>query len=115
MAITEAYTLNAVTVGATELSVVSGTTTLSNDTTDGYFFLLVDAANMAKADEFVIRVYEKVLTGSTKDVIHQQTLLGVQSHLIPTPGFPLMHGWDMTIQKIAGTDRAFTASIRKAG
>ena len=113
MAFTEYKTLSAVTVGATELSVVSGTTTLATDTTDGVFQLWLDASNMAKGDEFSVRLYEKVLSGSTKTTFSRWTLLGVQDEIFVTPTFVLMNGWDMTIQKIAGTDRAFSASVRQ--
>jgi len=114
MAISEPYELDGVTVGATELSIVSGTTTLQTITDDGVYQLWVDPGNMAKADEFTIRIYEKVeATGGTKKVCAQWSLLGVQSQVFVTPTLILLHGWDMTIQKIAGTDRAFDASIRK--
>jgi hypothetical protein len=116
MAITEPYELDGVTVGTTELSVVSGTTTLSTITTAGVYQLWVDPGNMAKADEFRIRAYEKVeATGGTKKVFAQWSLLGVQSEVFVTPTFILMNGWDFTITKVAGTDRAFDASIRKVG
>lgn len=114
MPITEPYELDGVTVGATELSIVSGTTTLQTITDDGVYQLWVDPGNVAKGDEFMIRGYEKVeATGGTKKVFYQQPILGAQSQNIVTPTFILMHGWDFTIQKIAGTDRAFDASIRK--
>lgn len=114
MAISEPYELDGVTVGATELSIVSGTTSLQTITDDGVYQLWIDAGNMAKADEYRIKLYEKVeATGGTKKVFAQWTLLGVQAEVFVTPTFILMHGWDMTIQKIAGTDRAFDASIRK--
>jgi hypothetical protein len=113
MALTEEYTLSAVTVGATELSIVSGTTSLQNVTTDGICSLFVDpVTNMAKGDEFIVRAYEKVLSGSTKRVVWAQTLKNAQSQLVAFPPLMLMHGWDFTIQKVAGTDRAFSASIR---
>ena len=116
MAITEPYELDGVTVGTTELSVVSGTTTLSTITTAGVYQLWVDPGNMAKADEFRIRAYEKVAApGGTKKVFAQWSLLGVQSEVFVTPTFILMNGWDFTITKVAGTDRAFDASIRKVG
>ena len=116
MAITEPYELDGVTVGTTELSVVSGTTTLPTITTAGVYQLWVDPGNMAKADEFRIRAYEKVeATGGTKKVFAQWSLLGVQSEVFVTPTFILINGWDFTITKIAGTDRAFDASIRKVG
>lgn len=114
MAITEAYELDGVTVGTSELSIVSGTTTLQTITTAGVYQLWVDAGNMAKGDEFRVKLYEKVeATGGTKKVFAQWTLLGVQTEVFVTPSFVLMNGWDMTITKIAGTDRAFDASIRK--
>lgn len=113
MAISEAYTMNAVTISTTEISFVSGTTTLQTITTDGCFQLWVDASNMAKGDEFVIKGYEAALSGGTKRVWLTQSLLGAQSELFVTPAIILMQGWDFTIDKIAGTDRAFTASIRQ--
>ena len=60
MAITEPYELDGVTVGASELSVVSGTTSLQTITDDGVYQLWIDAGVMAKGDEFRIRGYEKV-------------------------------------------------------
>lgn len=113
MAISQVYTLDAVTVGATELSIVSGTTTLQTMTDGGVYELWIDAANMAKADEFRIRAYEKVKATGTKRVFCFWSLLGAQSEIFLTPAFALLNGWDFTIQKIAGTDRAFDAAIRK--
>jgi hypothetical protein len=115
MAISEPYELDGVTVGSTELSIVSGTTTLQTVTDDGVYQLWIDpVTNMAKADEFIVRIYEKVeATGGTKRVVFAATLSDAQAELFVTPMLILMHGWDMTIQKVAGTDRAFDASIRK--
>ena len=113
MAITQAYSLNAVTVGATELSIVSGTTTLQTITTAGVYQLFVDASNMAKGDEYRIEIYETALSGGTKRALMASTLLGAQAEMFVTPSLILMNGWDMTIIKLAGTDRAFTASVRK--
>lgn len=114
MALTEPYTLNAVTVTATELSIISGTTTLSSISTDGVVQVVVDASNMAKGDEFILRGYEAALSGGTKRLWFEQSLLGVQTELVFTPPTSLYHAWDFTLQKIAGTDRAFTASVRVA-
>ena len=114
MAISEPYELDGVTVGTGELSIVSGTTTLQTITDDGVYQLWIDAGTMAKGDEFRVKLYEKVEgTGGTKKVFSAWTLLGVQTEIFVTPTFILINGWDMTIQKIAGTDRAFDASIRK--
>lgn len=112
MALVEPYGLDGVTVGATELSIVSATTTLQNITTDGIYHLWLDAAAMAKGDYFRWRIYEKCLSSDTKRVVFSMTLGNAQSEPLVTPPLMLLHGWDMTLQKIAGTDRAFDASIR---
>ncbi|MCI0349060.1 MAG: hypothetical protein L0Z53_06505 [Acidobacteriales bacterium] len=115
MAITVYAELDNVTVGATELSIISGTTTLQTDTTDGVFQLWVDDQTlMTKTEEYRIKIYEKVEeTGGTKRVVFNATLKGVQSEIFVSPMLILMHGWDMTITKLAGTDRAFDANIRR--
>lgn len=116
MAISEPYELDGVTVGSSELSIVSGTTSLQTITDDGVYQLWVDpvGAAMAKGDEFIIRIYEKVEgTGGTKRVVFSSTLSDAQSELWVSPTLVLINGWDMTLQKVAGTDRAFDASIRK--
>jgi hypothetical protein len=114
MAISEPYELDGVTVGASELSIVSGTTSLQTITDDGVYQLWIDAGNMAKGDEFIVKAYEKVEgTGGTKKVFAQWSLQGVQTEVFVTPTFILINGWDFTITKLTGTDRAFDASIRK--
>ena len=114
MPISEPYEIDGVTISTTEISIVSGTTSLQTITDDGVYQLWVDASAMAKADEFRIRAYEKVEgTGGVKLGFAQWSLAGVQTEIFVTPTFILINGWDFTIQKIAGTDRAFDASIRK--
>lgn len=115
MAISEPYELDGVTVGTVELSIISGTTTLQTITIPGVYQLFLDplVAPMAKGDEFKIRVYEKVeATGGTKRPVFSATLSDAQSEIFVTPMLVLKNGFDFTIQKIAGVDRAFDASIR---
>jgi hypothetical protein len=114
MPITEPYELDGVTIGTSEVSIVSGTTSLQTITDDGFYQLWLDpvGAAVVKGDDFLVRVYEKVRSGSTKRVVFRAHIQHAQSEPWVFPPLPLMHGWDMTIQKIAGTDRAFDASIR---
>jgi hypothetical protein len=115
--ITEYDTLSAVSVGSSAVSIISGNTTPQSVTDDGIYQLWVDpvAAAMAKGDEFEIAILEKVEgTGGTQRVVHSQRLTDVQDKLWFSPPLPLINGWDMTIKKIAGTDRSFDASIRRA-
>jgi hypothetical protein len=115
MPITEPYELDGVTVGATAISIVTGTTTPASVTDDGVYQLWVDGvATMTKTEEYEITVREIVeATGATQRLVFRATIKGVQSEVFVTPTLILMHGWDMLIKKLAGTDRAFDASIRK--
>jgi len=114
LAISEPYELDGVVIGLTELSICSGTTTLATITDDGVYQLWLDAGTMIKGDEFIVRAYEKVEgTGGVKKIFAQWSLMGVQSEIFVTPTFVLINGWDFTIQRLAGADRAFDASIRK--
>lgn len=116
MALTIEYdTLVNTAVGATELSIISGTTTLQTVTDDGVYQLWVDdLGNMTKTEEYAIRVYEKVeSTGGAKKQVFEATLKGAQPEVFVTPFLMLGNGWDMTLQKIAGTDRNFSARISR--
>lgn len=111
----ELYELDGVTIGATEWSVTRNASysAASNQTADRVVQLWVDPAAMAKGDEFRIRGYEKVeATGGVARKFFEATLQGTQTEIFVTPAFTLMHGWDWTIQKITGTDRAFDATVR---
>lgn len=108
--------LSGQTVSTTELSLLNGSSTLTANTTAGCYQLFVDGvANMAKNDEFKIRIYEKVHASGTMRVVFSAVLSDAQSEVFCTPSLLLLNGWQMTIVKVAGTDRAFDASIRKAG
>jgi len=116
VAISEPFELDGVSIGATEWSIPRNASydVAQSQTDDGVYQIWIDAYAMAKGDEYRIRLYEKVeATGGTKKVAAQWTLQGVQSEIFWTPTPILMHGWDVTIQKIAGADAAFDASIRK--
>lgn len=116
MALTiELYTLDNVTPsGTTELSIVFNATYAAgtNKTDDGIFQLFLDdQGNMTKTEEYEIRVMEKVHNGGTQKNIFKARLKGTQSEPFVTPPLALGNGWDFTIKKIAGTDRAFDARI----
>lgn len=105
----------ALSVDGTELSLISGTSSLQANTDDCVAQLFVDASNMAKGDEFVIRAYETVRGSGTKRKVFQAVLADTQSELFCTPTLVLCNGWDFTMQRTAGSARAFDTSIRKVG
>lgn len=103
----------ALSVDNTELSLISGTSSLQADTTACVMQVVIDASNMAKGDEFAVRVYETTRASGTKRLIFKAVLSDVQSELFCTPPLTVLNGWDVTMIRVAGSARAFDTSIRK--
>jgi hypothetical protein len=115
MALSEPY-VGSFTASTTELSFVSGTSTLQSVTDDGVYQLFLDVSTLAQGDVFEIRVYEKVQAAGTKRVCQMFVLSdaqGTDGAIAVFPPLQLMHGWDMTIDRTAGADRVIEYSIRK--
>lgn len=114
MAITEAYSGTA-TISTTEISLVSGTSTLQNVTTPAVIQLFVDTVNMVSGDEYLIQIKDKIISGGVQRSIYSAYIEGKQSSPFVTPTLILYHGWDITMDLIAGTGRSISWSIRKVG
>lgn len=113
MAISEAYS-GSETVSTTEWSLTTDTAGPDTDTIDGVYQCFLDLSALAAGDEFEFKVYEKVLSASTQRLVYSCVFKGAQA--APnwaSPSLILLHGWDMTLDKIAGTDRNIDWSIRK--
>ena len=113
MAITEAFA-NSEAVGATEHSMPADATYSSGSpqTDDGIYQIFLDVSDMIATDELQIRVYEKVNSGGTQRIVYEAYLFGVQGHVWVSPSLILMHGWDATLDALAGTITVIW-SIRK--
>lgn len=114
MAITAAYESSA-SIGTTEYSCPAATTSgvPTSQTTDGIYQGFLDFAAMAAGDQYEVKVYEKVTSGGTQRTLLTSVLTGAQSGPYVLPSLILMHGWDITVKKLAGTDRTIYWSIRK--
>lgn len=117
MAINLAYatgTAVSITASETSLAVTGGTTTLQSLTDAGMFQLFLDGvANMAKGDEYLIKIKEKMVAGGTQRVIFGPRLTDAQSEPFVSPPLMLGVGWDITLQRISATSRAFDWSVRR--
>ena len=103
MAITELYT-GTEAISTTEWSLTTDTAGPDADTTDGVFQVFLDVSDMVAGDELQIRLYEKCRSGDTQRILMQATLVGAQPEpLWVSPTLILMHGWDVTLDAIAGT------------
>lgn len=110
------YTGSAVTVGATEVSLTAGGTSIQTKTDNVVVSLWIDVANMAAGDEYELAIYEKAISGGTARRVVLADLVGAQADLLfITAPFHVGVGWDFGLKKIAGTDRTFSWSIRSAG
>lgn len=103
MAIAELYS-GTEAVGATEHSCTTDTAGPDVDTTDGVFQIFLDLNDMIAGDQLQVRVYEKVLAGSTQRIVYEAILTGAQAQPIwVSPSLVLLHGWDVTLDALAGT------------
>ena len=102
------------TITTTEYSIVTGSTVGANSLVQGVYTAFFDFSLLAAADSYRVRIYEKATPTSTKRIVHDITVTGVQSEPIyVTPSLFLMNGWDITVVKVAGTDRAIPYSVRQ--
>lgn len=113
MAITALFEDAGTTISGTEYSLPNDSTTLTARTEDGVFQAFIDFnAITATADEFEVKVYEKVNSGGTQRVIYGPISVN-KPECVVIPSLILMHGWDITVKKITGTDRSIVWSIRQ--
>lgn len=116
MALTEEYA-GSLSVSTTELSLVSGTSTLQSVADAGVFQVFLDLSALANGDVFEVRIYEKVRSASTKRVVSTFVFTdaqGTDNANAVLPPLHLVHGWDVTVLRTAGSDRTLEYSIRKA-
>jgi hypothetical protein len=112
MAVTEDYDGSA-SIGTAEYSLPNASTTLTPITVAGSYQAHINLANMAAGDQYTLRVYGKVRSSDAIGIIFKATYVGAQAMPVQvTPAIMLMHGWDITLKKDAGTDRTITWSIR---
>ncbi len=102
------------TITTTEHSLTTDTAGPDVDTDDGVYEIVLDLSAIAsQADLFEMKLYEKVLAAGSQMVIERWTFSeqadpGVRIYL-----GTLGHGWDVTLVKLAGTDRSISWGIRK--
>lgn len=104
------------TVGTTEHSFTTDTAGPDAATVPGVYQAFIDVNAIAAGDVFELALYEKVASSSgTQRLVWKHVLSGAYSRpALALPSFIVGVGWDMTLKKIAGTDRAINARIAKA-
>lgn len=111
MAFSELYTGSS-SISTTEYSLTTDSTTIASLTTDAVITIWLDLSAMAAGDEYQLALREKVTSGGTQRTIVLGNPVGAQGEPFVTGPFQVMHGWDVTLTKISGTDRTIDWSIR---
>jgi hypothetical protein len=112
MPITAAYE-NSATIGATAYSLPNNSTTLTPITVDGVYQVFIDFGAMTVTEQYEITVLEKVTAGGAQREIFSAVVTGTTAPSWVSPSLILLHGWDVQVKKLAGTDRSIGWSIRQ--
>lgn len=108
------FTEDSATIGTTEYSLPNDSTTLTPQTNQVMLQVFLALNAMAAGDQYQIRINEKVNTSAdTQRTVYESIVTGVQPFLWVSPSLLLGTGWDVTVKKLAGTDRAIGWSLRK--
>ena len=102
MAISEAYSGTA-SISTTEFSCPNNSTTLTPVTADGVYQMFLDTSDMVEGDQLQIRIYEKCRSADTQRIIYEAVLTDTMAATWVTPSLILLHGWDLTLDALAGT------------
>ena len=113
MAISEPYSDTGTSISTTEWSLTNDSSSVATQTDDGIYQAYINIASIAAGDEFLLKVYEKVYGAGSQVVVYTALISGAQPGPFVTPTLILLHGWDFTLDKLAGTDRTVSWSIRK--
>jgi len=102
------------TISTSEWSLTTDTSGPDADTTDAIVQVFIDLNALAAGDQFTLTLYEKARAADTQLKAATWTFDGSQGlPLFISPSFILMNGWDFTLIKNSGTDRAITWSVRE--
>lgn len=109
MSITQVYSGSAVTIGATPVSLFINGGSTTPQSVDGakIWHLELKGASLAPADTFLLKIKKKLVSGGAQETIEER-LIG---YSMPEPmpvSWESVYGADATLEKLTGTDRAFT-------
>jgi hypothetical protein len=110
MAIT--FVNDAATIGTTEYSLPADSTTLTDQTDDCILQVWIDFGAMTVTEQYEWKVTEKINAGTMR-IVATGTVTGAQTGPVVTPSLVVGDAWNVTVKKLAGTDRSIGWSLRK--
>ena len=111
MAWTETFA-GAATIGTTEHSLTNNSTTIASRTDKVALSVVLDFSALAAGDQYEVRILEKCRTSTGQHRLMSATITGTMANIWMSPTMTLGNGWDVTVQKIAGTNRSINWSLR---
>lgn len=104
MAISEITGTEAISTTEHSLATDTSYDTADAQTDDGVVQVWLDLYDMVAGDQLQFRIYEKCRSGDTQRIVYEAIYTGAQSTLlVASPALTLMHGWDATLDALAGT------------
>ncbi len=96
----------------TQTATVTTEHTLSTISSAGNYYLKVDMKNMDIGDELILRLKDKVLTGSTSALMFKGTYSHVQDEIVAASiPFSTVFETIATLEQTTGTGRSFEWAI----
>ena len=116
MAISEPFQSSA-TISNTEYFLAAASTTQgSGQATDGVIQCMLELNNLVAGDIFRIRAYDAISSSGTARAIFEENIAGpVGTPNYVLPSLVLLHKWDFSLLRVAGSDRSIAWSIRRLG
>ncbi len=105
-----AAVIGSATIGTSEYYILSASTTKVDQTDTCILYAHIDFTNLVAGDRFQVKLYEKINGTQRNTVLY--TPDGVSDPLILGP-IHVSEGWELSLKKLAGTDRAIAYSTRK--
>ena len=106
------YEQSGVTIGGAEHSLVTNSIVIASIATPACASVMIESTAMRAGDQFEIALIEKIIAGGPQRRVVIGQMVGLQDEPTVTPPLNILNGWDFTLTKLLGTDRAFTWSIR---
>lgn len=102
------------TIGGTEYFLGSDSTSQTPQTDVCDLTVSIYFGNLTVTEQYTVKVYEKSISGGTQKLrIPPFTVMGVQATDLVIPIGWVGNGWEVSVQKNAGTDRSISWSLRK--
>lgn len=98
-------TTDSATISTTEYGLASDSTSITYQTTDCIMQCMIDFVNMVAGDSYEVKVYEKI-DGTNARVVWYIVLEGAQPRPVVTPSLGVGNGWEVTVKRLAGSDRS---------